>query len=157
MGTVLTPPQQHWVDALRYGPYRQAQQHMHNADHCFCCLGVACDISDIGAWRQTHLGVYAFHVPGGTYSAHLLPAKVAQRLQIKDQHGQFEYTAQLRSEIPARIRAWLNKHAITRNGRRYALLDALNDAGMPFPDIADLIEFAADQLFHRSPPSPDLS
>ncbi len=147
MTAILTPPQQEWVDALRYGDYSQAKGHMHNSSHQFCCLGVACDISGLGQWTKLHLGIHRFHVAEGTNSAHFLPQQVAQRLDMNTPHGEFRYTDQIRHQLPARIRVMIDQHATLSRGHRHALLDSLNDAGMTFADIADVIEAAADQLF----------
>ena len=38
-----------WVKALRSGKYKQAEAVLRD-DVGFCCLGVACDISQIGEW-----------------------------------------------------------------------------------------------------------
>jgi len=40
-----------WFKALRSEEYGQAHHELIGAyDHTFCCLGVACDISDLGHW-----------------------------------------------------------------------------------------------------------
>ena len=101
-----------------------------------------------------HLGIYQFHVPNETYSAHFLPKKVAQRLDLNTPHGEFRYTDQVRHQLPERIRVMIDQHARPSRGGRHALLDSLNDAGMAFADIADVIEAAADQLFHATPQRP---
>jgi len=38
-----------WVEALRSGKYKQTKNHL--KDECgYCCLGVLCDISNLGSW-----------------------------------------------------------------------------------------------------------
>ena len=42
---------QKWVDALRSGEYEQGKGNLKTADGKFCCLGVACEISELGEWN----------------------------------------------------------------------------------------------------------
>lgn len=39
---------QEWVDALRSGEYKQGKHVLRSTRDEFCCLGVACDLLDIG-------------------------------------------------------------------------------------------------------------
>jgi hypothetical protein len=41
-----------WLEALRSGRYKQGQRKLRNQEDEFCCLGVLCDISGQGQWRQ---------------------------------------------------------------------------------------------------------
>lgn len=41
-----------WVEALRSGKYEQGRRRLRANDQKFCCLAVACDIHDPGAWRK---------------------------------------------------------------------------------------------------------
>lgn len=50
--TPLTGPQQEWIDALRSGDYEQGRIAMRSAANRYCCLGVACDVSEVGVWHQ---------------------------------------------------------------------------------------------------------
>lgn len=40
-----------WVDALRSGKYKQGRGYLCR-DDAYCCLGVLCDISGIGEWKN---------------------------------------------------------------------------------------------------------
>ena len=40
-----------WVEALRSGEYRQGRKLLRVGDR-FCCLGVACDVSNVGEWQR---------------------------------------------------------------------------------------------------------
>lgn len=42
-----------WVEALRSGRYEQAVGALRDDADRYCCLGVACDVSGIGAWADT--------------------------------------------------------------------------------------------------------
>ena len=41
-----------WLEALRSGRYKQGRRRLRNCKDEFCCLGVLCDISGQGQWRQ---------------------------------------------------------------------------------------------------------
>ena len=46
-----------WVEALRSGLYDQGFEALRTSTGEYCCLGVACDISGLGEWREnTYLG-----------------------------------------------------------------------------------------------------
>lgn len=47
-----------WVKALRSGKYKQTKGRLKARNGAMCCLGVACHISELGAWE-----------PGGIYQA----------------------------------------------------------------------------------------
>lgn len=69
-----------WAEALESGEYKQAHNKLRDADG-LCCLGVACDVSNLGSWGRTTYGVgkkkradlpvvavrdyYGFTTPGG--------------------------------------------------------------------------------------------
>lgn len=63
---------QKWVDALRSGKYSQAHGKL-TRDNCFCCLGVACEISGVEKKRDLY---------GITGERHFLPLEVYQWLGI---------------------------------------------------------------------------
>ena len=53
--TYYTPGQQaehrhEWVQALRSDDYEQGQRALRDDDDHYCCLGVACDISELSEW-----------------------------------------------------------------------------------------------------------
>jgi hypothetical protein len=103
-----------WVSALRSGKYKQGTGRLRDSDDQFCCLGVLCDLhrreTGRGRWRK---GTY-FCADGCNFA-----------------------------EAPDAVVAWAGL-----NGRDPILpetfenqsLAALNDAHMPFADIADHIE-----------------
>jgi hypothetical protein len=41
-----------WVAALRSGTYSQGQSALRVSGDSFCCLGVLCDISELGDWED---------------------------------------------------------------------------------------------------------
>lgn len=42
-----------WAEALESGKYPQGKLRLKNNRGEFCCLGVACDISNLGSWSNT--------------------------------------------------------------------------------------------------------
>lgn len=71
-----------WVEALRSGKYPQGQRKLRTADG-FCCLGVACEISGLGAWDATN----DFKTVGGEYGSRVLPTLVRQWIGLSDAEG----------------------------------------------------------------------
>ena len=154
MTTILTPEQQEWVDALRYGDFKQGKGQLRNSNDEDCCLGVACHVSDIGVWRpindktpgyETALG---YETNNSRYAeSSILPILVAARLNLRSTYGQFVYTDQISKQLPPRIRKTLDHIALDRDQQRVVSLAIINDAQLSFADIADIIEIAADELF----------
>lgn len=101
-----------WVEALRSGKYTQATERLRK-DGGMCCLGVACDISGLGAWDDS--GDY--HIANYAPATTILPPGVRDWLGLGDSGSRF-YTAS----------------GATRQ------LSAMNDGGATFEVIADLIE-----------------
>lgn len=48
-----------WVAALRSGEYKQGRERLRYEDE-FCCLGVACDLSDPTGWDKMLYGEYEY-------------------------------------------------------------------------------------------------
>lgn len=98
------------IAALRSGNYQQARGSL-RTPFGFCCLGVACDASHLAEWK------------GRTYFEYL------------------EYGGMLPEEI-VNFYGFQNRHGfyIKDRDERLQTLANLNDQGMPFAQIADLIE-----------------
>lgn len=73
-----------WLDALRSGKYAQTRGHLRDKNG-FCCLGVLCDVSGVGVWREGYRG--EFNLDGGTTSLFMVPQ------EIRDGLGMTEYQA----------------------------------------------------------------
>lgn len=114
----LGPLQRAWVEALRSGKYQQCKGRLNNGAG-FCCLGVACDLIDSGAWVESEMTDGAFEYQG---EANVLPWMVEQMYAMKSNVGNYSY---------------------------HASLTELNDDGADFKTIADVIEAYAGDLFHE--------
>jgi hypothetical protein len=104
-----------WVEALRSGKYEQGRHELRGGDK-FCCLGVLCDISGLGAFDKFgeyyigHLGWDSVTPPGVmTWSG------LAQEL----------------GALPKQMRI---------GGQRVTSLADANDQGVRFSSIANFIE-----------------
>lgn len=104
-----------WVEALRSGKYRQAKGYLHEGDGSMCCLGVACDISGLGKWSKD--GTVFSYVLHEAHDARMLPQEVGNWLGLRGKMGGF-----------------------TDEAGTLKLLSDLNDSGVPFEKIADIIE-----------------
>lgn len=105
-----------WVAALRGGQYQQSKRYLKSL-RGYCCLGVLCDLylkefPDKAFWTDDHE-----FIVDGRKNAYLLPHPVREWSGLSTRNGVF----------PVAIRA-------------YNSLDALNDYGASFDEIAKIIE-----------------
>ena len=123
-----------WVAALRSGEYKQGYQYLHCGNE-FCVMGVACDLmrnelhiemTETLTDRYGHSGKMVIERFDGFVRS--LPNKVMSKLGFKswDYRGVFQ----------------------TKKGEEDNLM-RLNDSGVPFTRLADLIEQYQEQLFHE--------
>ncbi len=124
MTTTWTPEQQAehrklWVEALRSGKYQQTTSQLRLSGR-YCCLGVACDLSGVGAWEFNN-----YIVTNDDEEDTTLPDGVKDWLGLSTNGGRFD------------------------NGKRSeedSSLWGLNDNGTTFAEIADIIEAAPPGL-----------
>lgn len=122
---MLTENQQAWVDALRSGEFTQAKGTL-QSDEGYCCLGVLCKVA------ERH-GVFV----AKDFSGKLYGDNLGQQSPVQDWVG-----------IP---RTSVNGLLKGTEDHPYLLaLTELNDRGMPFSQIADIIEQNAESLFERT-------
>lgn len=105
-----------WLKALRSREYKQAVGRL-RTDSGYCCLGVACDISNLGMWLKGE-GEFIYITLSNNNGLHL-PPEVQKAMGIKNgiPFIDFQDTA----------------------GRVF--LSDLNDDGFTFEQIADIIEY----------------
>ena len=108
------------VKALRSGEYVQGKGVLVNNEDEFCCLGVACNLSNNPklTWTQ---GIYQKWYMGSTSSS--LPDEIAKEFGFNDSMGR-------RSD----------DEPIMINNHSYWSLAYANDNGCTFKQIADYIE-----------------
>jgi len=103
-----------WAEALRSGKYEQGRNVLRKGDK-FCCLGVACDISGLGQWEQEGYTDYVYNTNRGCN----------------------------RVELVEMVKNWLGvttRSVDIYNGVFNDSLISLNDSGINFITIADIIE-----------------
>lgn len=49
-----------WIIALRSDEYEQGRIRLRNLDNTYCCLGVACDVSGAGSWKEIYTDYHVF-------------------------------------------------------------------------------------------------
>ena len=125
-----------WIKDLRSGAYSQIGGRLHAAGGGYCCLGVACETYKRCGGRLREELVTDGEEMAYDGSAGLLPAVVAGWLGLcKNQ-----YAARQSDEYAGECR----ESVMFQNVPLDSLVD-LNDAGMSFAEIADLIE--QDKIF----------
>lgn len=126
-----------WVEALKSGTYKQATGGLHysNAEHTYCCLGVACDLY---IKSGNELDVRNIETS--------LVNKSGEPHKIKAYAYDHAFTV-----LPDKVKVWLG--LATHSGRYQATdwyvngLVNLNDGGHTFEEIAKVIELEPKGLF----------
>ena len=132
----LGPNQEKWLSALESGEYKQTKSALaresKNGKRSFCCLGVACDVSQKSEWEESsfkangkYKGPFLITYINETES---LPASVMRWLSMKDDEGRF-------SDGP---------------GSGSSCLTEMNDKGASFKKIAKFIRANPTLFFSRS-------
>lgn len=116
-----------WLQALRSGEYQQGQSYLRRDDK-YCCLGVACEVAiahgipvkkvEIGR------GIISYVYDDADGSNQMLLRVVAEWLGFDTANQHY----------------WNNPVVWTEEGHTTQSLAALNDSGLSFADIADIIE-----------------
>jgi len=110
-----------WIAALRSGDYEQCTGRLHLKDDGFCCLGVLCDIFNKGAWVDPTIEkpdnmVYAKKKTGDCGNVDVLPVFVYEDVALSTNNPL--------------VKMYVGEETLAE----------LNDAGLTFADIADIIE-----------------
>jgi len=126
-----------WVDALRSGQYTQ-NKHKLRTNDAYCCLGVACEISQLGIWTISTDTNYKSADKHFTYNtkndelASVLPVEVMNWLGVRDS------TVTLKTKLNLRETGLYGKGFYSEQWA--ATLITLNDCGVHFDSISDIIE-----------------
>lgn len=147
--------------ALRSGKYRQTIEALHKLEvissesseenlmlHCFCCLGVLSDISEVGKWQATEDESKLKYVCENDSDDDFPPEEVilyAVNLpEGEEPHSEGVLVIDLPNcqEFITAIRKYLKKYTIKKlkQKRVFECLALMNDSGVGFEQIADLIE-----------------
>lgn len=120
-----------WIKALRSGRYEQGRNCLHLAGDGFCCLGVACDLFDNTRWLPMESDGNEGDEDGNEFVGYRTPWRLdAEAAEV--------------AVLPDDVRDAYCLY--TANGDYYHDdgvvdgLDSLNDQGVAFSDLADVIE-----------------
>lgn len=114
---MLTENQKKWISALRSGEYQQGKHKLQTDSNSFCCLGVACKVYE----KET--GVKLPTDSNGNIKGGCL----------------YSYKQVMR---------WVGLRTDTGKPKNGSLpLTKLNDRGISFRDIADILEISPEEYF----------
>jgi hypothetical protein len=120
-----------WVAALRDPSRKQTRGCLYD-ENGMCCLGVAADISNIGEWDS--MARHTYSTPNGRESS-ITPVAVAEWLGFP--HNEDNAVATLVGDV---VQNPLIPGLNTRDDDGDTLA-SLNDSGLTFAQIADVIEY----------------
>ncbi len=140
-----------WINALESGDYQQTTGRLRRGD-AMCCLGVACDISDISNWTKNDRYMGEKDVLPNNVMAWLGISKADVKSEVNE--GLFYYTHEWILSLPEHIKNKLEpilsfgtlSNAVDNNEHSY--LSMLNDRGWTFKEIAELIRSNPPGLFN---------
>lgn len=115
---MLGPIQKRWVDALRSGKYKQGRRRLRKGDE-HCCLGVLCELAAEDG--------------------------VVQRFQSGDLYSYGDVVCL--SFPPIDVMNWVGLATAQGFLKAGESLTRLNDDGVSFDRIAEIIETNAEELF----------
>ena len=120
-----------WVAALRSGEFIQGKNAL-CADGKYCCLGVACELLHRKGLTPKRVSKTSENITyyGTLESSALLPEDVQQSMKIMEK-SPLVFIPEDQKSIDSMPTYYLGKHINVA---------ALNDNGVSFKDIADLIE-----------------
>ena len=126
-----------WVSELRSGKYPQTSGQLRDSEGAYCCLGVACEISNLGEWT----GVENYLAKGDERMGSL-------PLAIREFYGTgSEDMVHISNESVIKVLGQEFFETLVDNvamNTGHLNLANLNDNGATFADIADIIELEFD-------------
>lgn len=105
-----------WVTALRSGKYKQGQRYLRSCNDAYCCLGVLLDIERV-QWEITE-GYDAYYAMNGKAEARLLYF----------------------GDSGVSTEGEISPCSVYDGSKSHNFLTSMNDAGLPFHDIATVLE-----------------
>lgn len=111
-----------WIEALRSGRYRQAQNVLRDPSGAMCCLGVLLDVDQPTGWGAERINRFHRHCVEHVNSS---DSDAQDFLGLKYRESQGLEFSVIRNGDPAKA-----LHVLTE----------MNDSGRSFSDIADWIE-----------------
>ena len=129
-----------WMKALRSGDYSQGKDVLcreRNGTFEYCCLGVACEISGLGKFVP---------IPGLSNPLNVF------NFVIKEELSQYATLPGEYATLPEEVQDWLGlrSHCGWYDNGGIQSLTKLNDKGISFTTIADIIESEPKELISSS-------
>lgn len=130
-----------WLPALRSGDYKQTTSILNNNQGGFCCLGVLCEIAvadHVVESQGTIEGCVEYYSGPADVERSVLPTAVMDWAGVAGNNPTVTFPL---SEIPEEFHPELESNwTVDRDGNVNITLAGLNDSGVTFSVIADLIE-----------------
>jgi hypothetical protein len=141
-------PYERWIEALESGNYEKATGQLRK-DDTFCCLGVACDITDFEKWHTVTRTDGRDKIPswGSGHASKFLPESVRLELGLRTKQGTFnlkDISKKLREEIITEIR---KKIPGSTGEHLQGALTAINDNVLSFDVIVKILKERPPSLF----------
>lgn len=124
-----------WLDALRSGKYRQGRDVLKSSGDSYCCLGVACELSDVGSWTPVN-GSYGYKIEDLDTAITLMPRAVAKELDLPEKMNTYGLTS-----ISNDVFVFSSPDDVFM-----VRVSTMNDDGYLFAQIADAIEYTYERL-----------
>lgn len=123
-----------FAETLESGRYRQGRHTLRRDDGTYCCLGVACDISQLGHWMKpepahNEMNEGWTYVTMNGFASGTMPKAVIDWLGLESEN---DYHRDL-DALP------LSPSEVNDNGDSYQYATSLNDTGETFAQIAQRI------------------
>lgn len=143
---------QKWTDKLASGEYAQGKGALLEAGR-YCCLGVACEVSEIGRWIKAG-AVETRHV-GVTEEAYYLPNLITDFFGLETNTGEFHITNDWLLALDTldanRVIKIMKDTGVSipsaTTSYKHSSLVALNDGGVSFENIGWMISMNPPKLF----------
>lgn len=112
-----------WIEALESGKYQQSMASLRNTTG-FCCLGVACEISNLGKWEKLKNTCFSYTIDN-------------------------KYRQKATLQLPEYVCKWLGLRTVggVPNDKALETLTTLNDTGSSFNEIASIIRKNPEAYF----------
>ncbi len=121
-----------WIQALKSGEFKQGRGRLKNASGNYCCLGVLCELHSRETGNTNFWQKDFNQLPAYDCASYCLPDSVKEWADLKQRNPK------VRTDSVVKI---LKRSPIGDfQGLSYIDISTLNDTGVPFSEIAKVIE-----------------
>lgn len=137
---------QEWIAALRPGKYKQATDLL-KTEAGYCCLGVACEISNLGKWEYNIANNLCYEINKDVASSTSMPFDVTKYFGLENSRGLMLSDVYSREDQASVFEQKMIKDQTFLRAYTEVRLDVLNDSGeFTFSMIADIIQYWIDNI-----------